>query len=179
MRTNPEMEFIQKLTDDTRDYKRVRCRRLGLTLDWFSCVKGRSVYSGNISYESKKNFRSNMEFDTFKNNNKVNRKILLVLISYPVSVLVNTFRNKKSIFLHPGFDYDGTEIVIFATNDSNTKVRKSKKFYIKAKNAVMVDFKLSRKLFVDNLTVEVSCMLQSSYGRRHQSLPEKEPTETL
>ena len=132
------MEFIQKLPTGTRDYKRVRCRRLGLTLNWFSCVNGRSVYSGNISYESKKNFRSNLEFNTFKSNNKVNRKILLVLLSYPVSVLVKTFRNNKSLFLHPGFDYDGTEIVIFATNDSNTKVRKSKKFYIKAKNAVMV-----------------------------------------
>lgn len=150
------MEFLSKFMDVPPEfYKRVRCRRIGLDVEWFSCVKGRHVFCGTGTYISNKNYRSNKEFDQFKAENPITRRVLVVTVPCVDIQYVATLFGEN--FLHQKFDYGDVDLVVFALNNSNFKVKKSKTFYVKSSMALVKDN--NDHLLVDNLTFEMNCKL--------------------
>jgi hypothetical protein len=158
----PQMDLLGELVaSGPENYERVRCRRFGLALEWFSSVLGRTIYCGEVCYESRKNFRSNAEFDEFKSANQISRRVLFVFLNRPVVDIVRVFGDDPGLFLSDNFDCSGADIVVFAFNHSDVKIRKSKVFFLKSKQVLMYDLIERRKLLVDKLTLQVSCRLSN------------------
>lgn len=151
------MNVLNAFSVPTETYTRVKCRRIGIKLDWFNCVYGRTILSGRTTYVSKKNYRSNKEFDKYKNENVENKRILVVLNKSSLEKTSIDFDNNPEYFMSSMFDYEYDIIVLgFASN--NFKVKKSKTFYVKAPNVLYKND--NEYLLVDNITLENACNFQ-------------------
>ena len=152
------MELIKKFNDvDPKKFKRVKCRRIGIQIEWFSSVHNRVIFAGTSQYISKKNYRSNKEFKTFKENNINNKKIYIVAIDETPEKIANVFKDDPSLFINEEFNYD-PEIIIFSTNYNNFKIKKAKTFYMKSKHALFKHH--NEYLLIDNFTLECYCNFQ-------------------
>jgi hypothetical protein len=150
--------MLQAFHEDEGAYVRVKCRRIGMSVDWFSSVGNRTILGGTVTYESNKNYRSNVEFGEFKERNVLQRKALVVLTSGSIQQIVKTFGTCERFF-SPAFDHNAPlQMVGFNTN--KFKIRKSKNFFIKVKRLLLNDQTDRRQLLVDNATLEFSCTLR-------------------
>lgn len=148
------MDVLNVFSVPTEKYTRVKCRRIGVELDWFNCVYGRSILSGKTTYVSKKNYRSNKEFDTYKSNNGLKKKILIVLSRFHPEKSKVDFQDNPDYFMSPNFEYD-YDVIIFGFGGNNFKVKKAKTFYVKASKVLYKEE--GKFLLVDNLTLETVC----------------------
>lgn len=148
------MEVLNSLLVPSKQYTRVKCRRIGIEVDWFNCVYGRTILSGKTTYVSKKNYRSNKEFDRYKADNKTQKKILVVITRSSDLKSSYDFKDNPDFFMNPNFGYDH-DIIIFGFAGNNFKVKKSKIFYVKGSKVLYKDDE--GHLLVDNLTLENSC----------------------
>lgn len=151
------MEALKTFSVPSETYQRVKCRRIGIELDWFNCVYGRTILSGRTTYISKKNYRSNKEFDKYKKENKEEKRILVVLNKSSISKTALDFEDNPSYFMCPSFDYE-YDIIVLGFDSNNFKVKKSKTFYVKAPNVLYKNG--SEHLLVDNITLENACIFQ-------------------
>ena len=147
--------FLKTFDKKNEKFLRVKSRRIGMELECFSNVHGRIFLKAKTAFISKKNFRSNKEFDVFKKKNPTNlsTKVLLVHKNFDAK----KFKNKRSQFLHKNItDTDAaTPLVILACQFQKFKFKKNKVFFIKACNAMVSE---NDKLFlVDNLKLECKC----------------------
>ena len=144
---------------DPEKYKRVKCRRIGLDLKWFSQIYQRVILHGNTTYISNKNYRSNIEFNKFKNENQYRKTISVLLINEAmIEVYSKNFENDPALFIHKNFDCS-SDICAFATSFNNFKIKKNKTFYTKAQNVLLKNG--DELLLVDNLTIECLCNFQN------------------
>ena len=154
------MELINDFNKiNPKSFNFVKCRRIGIDIDFFSSIYGRIVFAGKTNYISKKNYRSNQEFEEFKDKNIINKKILVIAVNEPIEKCSEMFNNDPKLFLSETFNYE-PDIVIFAMNHNNPKIKKSKTFYLKSKNVLFKD-KNDENLLIYNFTLECFCNFQN------------------
>lgn len=139
------------------NYTPVKCRRMGLTVDLFSCMYGRDILRGTVTYISPKNYRSNREFVAFRDANPVSVRALVLLVDREnVERVADKFNDRPGDFFNENFtDPTCPEMVIFVSQHNKFKVRKNKTFFVKGTQALVSHGETS--LLVENLTIECSC----------------------
>lgn len=148
------MDYLKKFSDiDPTSVQHVKCRRVGLEIEWFSIIHGRVVLCGTATYISKKNYRSNEDFHKYKTENPISERTLVILTN---GTNYNTHFKNPDDFMSDKFNYGNPSLIIYASSFNNFKLRKSKTFYVKARNAMV----LEKKIVVDNFTLECSCNFQ-------------------
>ena len=130
-----------------------------MSLEWFSCVYGRTILSGTTDYISKKNYRSNVEFQNFKKTNLTEKKLLVVLLNRDVENVSQSFHDLPSLFMSQNFDYDA-DIIALAFYSKSFKVKKGKTFYVKSSH-VLYKENTEKHMLLDNLTLECACNFQN------------------
>lgn len=148
------MNYLKKFGEiDPVQVQRVKCRRIGLEIEWFSIIHGRVLLCGKTTYMSKKNYRSNDDFNKFKHDNPMSERTLVILTNE--KPYGTTFENPDD-FMSNKFNYGDPNLIIYAPLFNKFKLRKSKTFYVKARNAMVLD----SNILVDNFTLECSCNFQ-------------------
>jgi len=151
------MDVLKVFSLPTETYTRVKCRRIGIDIDWFNCVYGRTILSGKTTYISKKNYRSNIEFDKYKSDNVENKRVLVILNDSSLKKTSIDFDDNTEHFMYPMFDYE-YDIIMLGFASNHFKVKKSKTFYVKAPNVLYKND--NEYLLVDNITLENACNFQ-------------------
>lgn len=152
------MEHFTSFTDKPpSDYTPVKCRRMGLTVDLFSCMYGRGILRGTITYISPKNYRSNREFVAFRDANPVSLRAIVLLVDRDnVDRVAAKFNDSPGEFFNENFtDPTRPEMVIFVSRYNKFKVRKNKTFFVKGTQVLVLHGETS--MLVENLTLECSC----------------------
>jgi hypothetical protein len=94
--------FIEKVCAIDHDtVKPAVVKQIGLEIDWFSNLYGRSILTGHVVYESEKNYRSKVMFNEFKIENKVSKPCTVILFEddLDLELLCSTFGNFGNFFI--------------------------------------------------------------------------------
>lgn len=149
------MEHFFSGSQDAEQFNRVRCRRVGVSIESFSIVKGRVILYGKTNYISKKNYRSNREFESYKKNNLLVKSIT-ILLANPAEINLSFFSDSLDIFT---CDFPKTDIVVIALKFNKFKLKKAKTFFVKIQSANWYE-ENNERLHVDTVTLECLCNLQ-------------------
>jgi hypothetical protein len=140
-------------------------KRIGLEVDWFSQVMGRTVLHGHITYDSNKNYRSNKAFDQYKALNALRLKTIFILIEGDMpAALASSFMGDTELFLPPDTDKEVMEadVFMYATPAKHFKVFKSKRFFVKAFDVLYYERRPTGSpvhKVIQSCTLEVLCKL--------------------
>lgn len=91
------MSILQNLVNQ-KTYEKKTINQFGIDIDWFSHVLGRSILCGNITYMSERNFRSKVNLREFKDNNKLNIPITIILLNDETEMSFKQYENLDMFF---------------------------------------------------------------------------------
>lgn len=106
------MEFLNIfLEQDTCNFTQSNVKQFGFEIDYFSRVYGRMVMVGHIVYQANKNYRSKLQFETFRKENTISIPAVILLFEesdYVISNLesidnmfINKFKDMKDNYFEP------------------------------------------------------------------------------
>lgn len=67
------------LNKDINEFKNADVKEIGIVVDWFSHVFGRTILVGTLSYESYKNYRCKKEFEKNVLANPINKPVVIFI----------------------------------------------------------------------------------------------------
>lgn len=97
---------MEKFFNDTfineplENFKTIDIKEIGIELDWFSHVYGRTILVGTLTYESYKNYRCKKEFESKVLSNPLNIPTVIFIHDWDVANKgsIEKFKNPEKLF---------------------------------------------------------------------------------
>ena len=146
---------------DINKFIPLKFRKIYLNLEFFNVLKNRSIFYGKVENFVDKNYRSNDEFDFFKKQKQIDENCLIIAINSSLEKISEEFDDE--IFLNNLYrKYNfKPKIIIYLDNYDKLKIKKSKKFYLKSKNALYKFDQRSEYLVIYEINIEFFCNFQN------------------
>lgn len=95
------MNFFDEpfFTKPLSDYEIVERKEIGMVVHWFSKVYDRSIFVGEIKYETTKNYRCKAEFEEFKNSNVLSVPTVVFMYTSDTAAMP-LFKNMDNLFVN-------------------------------------------------------------------------------
>lgn len=118
---------------------------------------------GDVCYDSHKMFRSNAEFDRFKDTNRTSLRVVVLLLTASEEGVAAEFPTANELFM-PGWHAEvaAADIFLYAREVPKFKFLRARKFFIRPTGLLMMRRDGSPRTLVRNAVLECTWAYTSS-----------------